>query len=101
MKDPNRKDQTNPIITKNAGKVYESISESTAIAIQDATDNLRNINTIATTAFGVAVSQFLSSGVPDYYALVSSLREIREIVNDDNYLSLIEQIESIIEDQEK
>lgn len=35
-----------------AGKAYQSVSQSSAIAVQDATDNLRNVNTMATTAMG-------------------------------------------------
>ncbi|AQQ00806.1 hypothetical protein B0W48_13895 [Pseudoalteromonas aliena] len=45
-----------------AGKAYQSVSQSSAIAIQDATDNLRNINTMATTAMGVAMAQMLATG---------------------------------------
>ncbi|TDF35589.1 hypothetical protein EYS14_19455 [Alteromonadaceae bacterium M269] len=45
-----------------AGKAYQSVSQSSAIAIQDATDSLRNINTMATTAMGVALSQMLATG---------------------------------------
>ncbi|MBT9316630.1 hypothetical protein [Leptothoe spongobia] len=45
--------------TSGAGKAYQSVAQSAAIAIQDATDNLRNASTIATTAAGVAISQML------------------------------------------
>ncbi len=45
-----------------AGKAYQSVSQSAAIAIQDATDQLRNMNTISTTAAGVAISQLLATG---------------------------------------
>ncbi|MCF6459133.1 hypothetical protein [Pseudoalteromonas sp. MMG024] len=45
-----------------AGKAYQSVSQSSAIAVQDATDNLRNINTMATTAMGVAMAQMLATG---------------------------------------
>jgi hypothetical protein len=42
------------------GKAYQSVAQSAAIAIQDATDALRNISTIATTASGVAIAQALA-----------------------------------------
>lgn len=42
------------------GKAYQSVAQSAAIAIQDATDALRNISTIATTAAGVAIAQALA-----------------------------------------
>lgn len=45
--------------TSGAGKAYQSVAQSAAIAIQDATDNLRNVSTLATTAAGVAIAQML------------------------------------------
>jgi len=51
-----------------AGKAYQSVSQSSAIAVQDATDNLRNITTLSTTAMGVAISQMLATGEVDKYA---------------------------------
>lgn len=45
-----------------AGKAYQSVSQSTAIAVQDATDQLRNMNMIGTTAAGVAMAQLLATG---------------------------------------
>lgn len=54
------------IMTEGAGKAYQSVAQSTALAIQDATDNLRNINTISATAMGVAMAQFLETKDPAY-----------------------------------
>lgn len=54
------------VLTSGAGKAYQSVAQSTAIAVQDATDALRNITTIATTAAGVAMAQFLATGEPKY-----------------------------------
>lgn len=48
-----------------AGKAYQSVSQSAAIAVQDATDQLRNMGTIGTTAAGVAISQLLATGNVD------------------------------------
>jgi hypothetical protein len=45
-----------------AGKAFQSVSQSSAIAVQDATDNLRNVSTMATTAMGVAMAQMLATG---------------------------------------
>ena len=53
-----------------AGKAYQSVSQSSAIAVQDATDNLRNINTMATTAMGVAMAQMLATGEVEKYSLI-------------------------------
>jgi hypothetical protein len=49
------------VLTSGAGKAYQSVAQSSAIAIQDATDMLRNISTIATTASGVAIAQMLAT----------------------------------------
>jgi len=48
------------VTTSGNGKAYQSVAQSAAIAIQDATDALRNISTIATTASGVAIAQALA-----------------------------------------
>lgn len=53
-----------------AGKAYQSVSQSSAIAVQDATDNLRNVSTMATTAMGVALAQMLATGNADQYSKV-------------------------------
>lgn len=45
-----------------AGKAYQSVAQSTAIAVQDATDSLRNVSTMSTTAMGVAMAQMLATG---------------------------------------
>jgi hypothetical protein len=58
---------SNVIKLSGAGKAYQSVSQSSAIAVQDATDNLRNINTMATTAMGVAMAQMLATGEVDKY----------------------------------
>lgn len=38
-----------------AGKSYQSVAQSTAIAVQDATDYLRNVMTISSVAYGMAM----------------------------------------------
>lgn len=54
------------VLTSGAGKAYQSVAQSTAIAVQDAADTLRNVSTIATTAVGVAMAQLLATGDPKY-----------------------------------
>ncbi len=51
---------------EGAGKAYQSVAQSTAIAVQDAADNLRNVNSISTTALGVLLSQFIETGDQKY-----------------------------------
>ncbi len=45
-----------------SGKAFNFVAQATAMAIQDATDNLRNVSTMSTTAIGVAMTQLMSSG---------------------------------------
>src|SRR4029079_16456344 len=52
--------------TSGAGKAYQSVAQSAAIAVQDPADALRNVSTIATTAAGVAMAQLLATGDPKY-----------------------------------
>lgn len=54
-----------------AGKAYQSVAQSAAIAVQDATDNLRNVSTISTTALGVAMAQLLASGDPKHIEAIA------------------------------
>jgi hypothetical protein len=54
------------VLTSGAGKAYQSVAQSSAIAVQDAADALRNIATIATTAAGVAMAQYLATGEDKY-----------------------------------
>ncbi|MHB8285715.1 MAG: hypothetical protein ACYDD1_13685, partial [Caulobacteraceae bacterium] len=54
------------VLTSGAGKAYQSVAQSSAIAVQDATDALRNVSTIATTAIGVAMAQLLATGDVKY-----------------------------------
>lgn len=63
-----------------AGKAYQSVAQSSAIAIQDATDQLRNFGTIGTTAAGVAVAQMLATG--DYETFGNILEKIDKMLTD-------------------
>lgn len=62
-----------------AGRAYQLVAQSAAIAVQDATDALRNITTVATTAAGIAMAQFLASGDP---ACLELLGHARKMVDD-------------------
>jgi hypothetical protein len=43
-----------------AGRAYQSVAQSAAIAIQDATDYLRGINTISSTAAGIGIAMVIA-----------------------------------------
>ncbi len=59
-----------------AGKAYQSVAQSAAIAVQDATDNLRNISTISTTALGVAMAQLLATGDTKYVEAITTAQSM-------------------------
>jgi hypothetical protein len=53
-----------PVATWETGsaKAFNYVAQAAAMAVQDATDNLRNVSTLSTTAVGVAMTQLISSG---------------------------------------
>lgn len=59
-------------------KAKQSVAQSTAIAVQDAADNLRNLNTISTTAIGVAMAELLATGDPKYITVIEQAQKIME-----------------------
>ncbi|KGJ87965.1 hypothetical protein [Colwellia psychrerythraea] len=54
----------------------QSIAQSTAIALSDATDNLRNLNTLSTTAIGVALSQYLETGDAKFSNIIAEAQNV-------------------------
>ncbi len=50
-----------------AGKAYQSVAQSTAIAVQDAADYLRNMGTITSTTIGVAFAEWMVTKEPSPY----------------------------------
>jgi precorrin isomerase len=62
--------------TGGAGKAYQMVAQSCALAIQDAADNLRNMNTIASTAIGVAMAQYLSTGDQKYMVVLTEAQSL-------------------------
>jgi hypothetical protein len=59
-------------------KAYLFVAQSVAIAVQDAVDNLRNINAICNTVIGAAMAQGLEDpdGAPQFQPIISLAREI-------------------------
>ena len=56
-------------------KAQQSVAQSAAIAVQDASDNLRNISTISSTAIGVALAQLLATGDPKYADVITQAQK--------------------------
>ena len=71
------------VLTSGAGKAYQSVSQSAAIAVQDATDALRNISTIATTATGVVIAQMLVNPATPTSALLPTLQQVMTKATED------------------
>ena len=58
------------------GKAYQAVAQSAALAIQDAVDALRGTTAIATTASGIALAQFLSTGDPRYLEVLERAQQM-------------------------
>lgn len=76
----------------------QSIAQSTAIALADATDNLRNLNTLSTTAIGVALSQYIETGDTKFSSII---HEAQQIVTrgTDNFSAVGDQINNVLHHQ--
>ncbi|MYM34073.1 hypothetical protein GTP44_04960 [Duganella sp. FT50W] len=64
------------VMTSGAGKAYQSVAQSTAIAVQDSADTMRNLSTIATTAIGVAMAQLLATKDPKYVEVITAAQNV-------------------------
>jgi len=65
----------NAVWETGSGKAFNFVAQATAMAIQDATDNLRNVSTMSTTAIGVAMTQLISSGDTNTWSDVIKLAQ--------------------------
>ncbi|CDU04681.1 conserved hypothetical protein [Vibrio coralliirubri] len=70
--------QKNSQTTSQTKPKLTSVANSTSIAIQDATDNLRNINSIATTSIGVAMANFAETGDPKFLEVINQSKQLME-----------------------
>lgn len=59
-------------------KSYQFVAISSAIAIQDAVDNLRSINTICTTAIGAALAQAIEhpSSMEELQKIITTIQDV-------------------------
>ena len=75
----------------------QSIAQSTAIALADATDNLRNLNTLSTTAIGVALSQYIETGDATFSGII---QEAQQVVTRgaENFSAVGEKITTVLHD---
>ena len=68
--------------TEGAGKAYQSVAQSMAIAVQDTTDYLRNITTLSSTAIAVCTQLMLQERRVDPYGdiIAKSQQTLNETV---------------------
>lgn len=69
--------------TSGAGKAYQSVAQSAAIAVQDAADALRNVSTIATATAGVAMAQFLATKEESYLKALQETQQMMTAATND------------------
>lgn len=53
-----------------ASQSSQAVAQATAVAVQDAVDGLRNMTTIATTAVGAALADWMATGAAEPYETV-------------------------------
>lgn len=75
-----------PDVAEDSGIAYRSVAQSTAIAIQDAVENLRNINTVALTMIGAASAQSISD--PTSVEQMQKVIEIAQKITEDAITNL-------------
>lgn len=64
------------IKASGAGKAYQAVAQSTAMAVQDATANLRNVSMISTTTLGLAMANFLKTKDPQYIPVIETAQKV-------------------------
>ena len=81
--------------TAAVNSAQQSIAQSSAIALADATDNLRNLNTLSTTAIGVALSQYIETGDTKFSGII---QEAQQVVTrgTDNFSAVGEKISDVL-----
>lgn len=80
-----------------ANNAQQSIAQSTALALSDATDNLRNLNTLSTTAIGVALSQYIETGDDKFSSII---QEAQQVVTrgTENFSAVGDKVSSVLND---
>lgn len=70
------------IQASGAGKAYQMVAQSCALAVQDATDTLRNMSTIADTASGVALTQYMETRDPACLSVIEEAHKLMMAARD-------------------
>ncbi|WP_394239849.1 hypothetical protein [Vibrio astriarenae] len=70
--------ETTTATNQTNNRPLTSVANSASIAVQDAADNLRNINSIATTSIGVAMAKYAETGDPKYLEVINQSKGLME-----------------------
>lgn len=60
----------------STGEAYQAVAQAAAAAIQDATDHLRNLNTISANAIGVAITQMRETHDTTYAEAIAQAKNV-------------------------
>lgn len=71
---PSEDQQFKPL-THGAGTAVQSISQSVAISVQDASDFMRDLATIETTAIGIATKKMIEEKNPLYIPIIEACQK--------------------------
>jgi len=66
-------------LSNGAGQSVQSVSQSIAIAVQDAGDTMRSIALVQSTALGVATQKFVETKDPEYIPVI---KQCQAVMND-------------------
>jgi len=72
---PKDTDMVHPL-AYGAGIAVQSVSQSVAIAVQDASDFMRDIGTIESTAIGVATKKMIAEKNPLYIPIIEACQKV-------------------------
>jgi len=75
--------ETATIKASGAGKAYQSVAQSMAIAVADATDYLRHISSISATAIGLATAKFAETKDPQWLAVIKAAENALSVAQND------------------
>jgi hypothetical protein len=61
-----------------AGRAYQIVAQATAIAVQDATDFLRNMSTLSATAAGIGLAQVIAGDTSAGTATIAAAQTVAQ-----------------------
>lgn len=68
--------QPEVIAAQGAGKSFQSVSHALSLSVQDGVNHLRNVNTIATAAIGMASAKLVETQDPRYSEIIEFFQKM-------------------------